>query len=267
MLSIFAIGCLLAIVAVALPASAQNGKIGKFGVNIKERNVNVATTTAAEKRIAAQKDRANKEIDNRVNALNALIDRINKMARISDSNKASLKSTIQTVIANLTNLKAKIAADTDEQTLKTDLQSITKEYRVYMLVVPEMQIMAAADRIKTSADMLATVANKLQARISQLPAGTDTTSLQSSLADMNAKIADAKSQADAAIAKVSALKPDQGDKTVFQSNNQALKDARSKIQAAQKDLVAAQKDAKTIVQKIKDILKENRKATTTPESQ
>ena len=64
---------------------------------------------------------------------------------------------------------------------------------------------------------------------------------------MNAKIADANTQAKAAVSGISGLQPDNGDQTVMQSNTAALKAARVDIQTAQNDLVAARKDAGTIV--------------------
>jgi hypothetical protein len=94
--------------------------------------------------------------------------------------------------------------------------------------------------------MLAQLSDKFSARIAALPSGTSA-SLSATLADYNAKIADAKVQANAAVSEVANLKPDNGDTSIQQSNTAALKDARSKTQAAQQDIVAARKDAETIV--------------------
>ncbi|MDE2041367.1 MAG: hypothetical protein KGI59_03250, partial [Patescibacteria group bacterium] len=55
-------------------------------------------------------------------------------------------------------------------------------------------------------------------------------------------------QAQAAVAEVSPLVPDQGDKTVMASNTSTMKDARAKIKTAVSDLTAARKDALTIIQ-------------------
>jgi hypothetical protein len=63
---------------------------------------------------------------------------------------------------------------------------------------------------------------------------------------MDAKAADAKAQAQGAIDLVANLKPDNGDKTIFQSNQTAFKNARTKIRAATADLHTARKDANSI---------------------
>ena len=200
-------------------------------------------------------DRSDQEINARLASLEALASRIRQMQKLSDSEKASLQSDVQNVIDQLTALKAKIAADTDAATIKTDTQSVAKAYRVYMLVLPKVQILAAVDRINTISTNFIAVITKLQAALGQVPSGSNTASISAALADMTAKVTEAQSQAQAASAEVISLVPDNGDKTIAASNKKALKDARTKIQAAQKDLVAAQKDAKTAAVGIKKLVK------------
>jgi DNA repair exonuclease SbcCD ATPase subunit len=208
------------------------------------------------------KDRATRQIDERITALNKLSTRISSMKKVSDGSKTILNATIQAQIAELNALKTKIASDTDAQSLKTDVQSITKAYRIYALVMPEVNVLASADRVGTLADMMTALASKLQDRISQAQTtGKDVSSLQTALADMNAKIADANAQAQAAISGVSGLTPDQGDQTKLHANLQALKDARNKIKAANKDLKAAQKDANKITRSMRAM---GMKVTSTP---
>jgi hypothetical protein len=199
-------------------------------------------------------NRSGQEIDTRLASLDALAKRIGQMQKLSDSEKTSLQSDVQSVIDQLTALKAKIAADTDTATIKTDTQSITKAYRVYMLVLPKVQILAAVDRINTIAANLTTVAGKLQAELGPVPSN-NVAAITAALTDLSAKVADAKSQAAAASAEVAGLVPDNGEQVVAASNAKMLKDARTKIQVAQKDLVEAQKDAKTAVLGIKKLSK------------
>jgi hypothetical protein len=113
--------------------------------------------------------------------------------------------------------------------------------------------------------LMQTLAGKLQTRISAAQsAGNNVTVAQAALTDMNAKLTDANTQAQAAITEVSGLKPDNGDQTVMQSNTAALKDARTKIQTAQKDLVAARKDAGIIVKSVGGWKTATSTATSTP---
>jgi len=73
------------------------------------------------------------------------------------------------------------------------------------------------------------------------------TSANASLADMNAKVADANTQSQAAVSLVANLQPDQGNQTVMQSNQTALKTARADIKAALADFKTARQDAGSIV--------------------
>jgi hypothetical protein len=204
-----------------------------------------ASTT--QQRIDNMQTRGDNMIDQRISSLNDLSTRIQGLKNVSDTEKASFSATIQSEITTLTDLKATIGSDTSTTTAKTDVASITKAYRVYALILPQMRIVAASDRVGTIVGLMDTLGTKLQTR---LASSTDA-SLQADLSDFNAKVSDANTQAQAASAEVAALKPDNGDKTIMASNTAALKDARSKIQAATKDLQAARKDAQTIIQALK----------------
>ena len=194
------------------------------------------------------RERVNQEIERRTEALNRISNRVELMKKVSDDEKSNVSDIVNFQIENLNNLKAKIEADSDGATLKEDAQSITKSYRIFALVVPQATILAAADRIKIIAEGMVIVGAKLQTRIDTLSqAGEDTSALSALLADYNAKIADAKIQADSAISIASALKPDSGDQTIFEANKKALVDARVKIKAGTDDLKMARKDAGDIL--------------------
>jgi hypothetical protein len=195
--------------------------------------------------------RADQEITRRIDALNALNTRINAMVKLSASDKSSLSATIQSQLTAMTNLQAQVASDTQADatsSLKIDIQSITKSYRIFALIIPQGAIEAAADRVLDIASSMTALAPQLQARITTAQsAGANMNTSVTALADMNAKVADANTQANAAVSEIASLQPDNGDTTIMASNTAALKDARTKIQAGQQDLVAARKDAGTIV--------------------
>ena len=68
------------------------------------------------------------------------------MVKVSANEKTAIANEVQTEISNLTALNTKIQADTDLTTLKTDIQSITEDYRIFMLVIPQGRIEVAADK-------------------------------------------------------------------------------------------------------------------------
>ncbi len=205
------------------------------------------TGSTTQERMQNGQDRGDTMIISRINSLGQLLSRIQGMVKLSDSDKSSFQSSIQTEIATLTNLKARVDSDNSTTSLKDDLQSITKSYRVYMLVEPQAQIAAASDRILNIVGMFGTVVTKIQARLSAGAAASSSVTIQADLADITAKTADATTQANAAVTETASLQPDNGNTTVAASNTAALKDARTKIQAAQKDLQAAQKDVQAII--------------------
>jgi hypothetical protein len=204
-----------------------------------------AHLTAAEQRT---KDRANQEIARRIATLTKLSNRISQMSRLSASEQAVISGSVTDQISALNTLKAKIDADDSTTTLKADVQSIVDSYRIYMLVLPQAALMAAADRVNTIVTDMTELGAKLSDRITAAgQGGADISAAQTAFADYGAKVADAQSQVQAAQAEITGLVPDNGDKTIQQSNTAALKDARGKIQAAQKDLVAARQDITVVL--------------------
>jgi hypothetical protein len=255
------IGGTITILAVGLlaviPALAQTGVDNTAAVNASAASLATSSATTTRgvikgfnqaQRLAALGARGVKEVDVRVTSLNTLITRVQGLRNVSDAEKSSIVTTLQGLIVNLNSLKDQITTtDSSSTTLRDDIQSITENYRIYALAIPQLNIFAAADRITTVLAMLNTVGGKLQTRLAGSSGVPNMTVLQADLTDFAAKISDANTQVQAAVSEVSPLTPDQGDKTKMASNTATLKDARSKIQAAQKDLVAARKDAQTII--------------------
>ncbi len=253
--------------ATALPVFAQTSSAGvnvgvgasvsgTAGAGIQARVGARGTLSAASlsARITNITDHADMEIARRLAVLNALSTRVNAMVNLSASEKSGLSASIQAQITAMTALQGKVGADAAAEStssLATDVRSIVSSYRIFVLVLPQGAIEAASDRILTIVNIMNSLSGKLSARISEAAsAGNNVTASQSALADMNAKIADAGTQAQAANAEVASLTPDNGNTQQMQANTAALKDARTKIGAAQTDLLAAREDAKTIIKAI-----------------
>ena len=239
------IGVVAISLMVALPVMAQGG-LRATGTSPAAKALKVSESRTI--------NRANQEIDRRVQRLNTLNARLQEVKKLSDSEKNTLQNTIQNQIQSLNQLKLKIDGDTSTTTLREDVQSVVKAYRIYALIIPQSASMASADRALTIVDTMNSLAQKIQERITaEISAGKDVSALQSLMSDFNSKVADAKTQAQGAIDKVSGLQPDNGDKTIMDSNTQAMKDARGMIQKAQQDFVAARKDAGQIVKDLKQM--------------
>lgn len=250
---------IITVASLALTVSAQNYgaanasatvRLGKFSSTTRAENVAARQAQAIQRMLTIADD----QITARINSLNNLISRIQSIKNVSDADKASITSTIQSEITTLTSLKAKIDADTSTTTLKTDLQSVTADYRVYALVEPQIRILAAADRVNQIVSLMTVMENKLQTRISSLQSsGVDTSSLASSMSDIASKLADATTQAANAVSSTASLVPDQGNTAVAASNTAALKAARADIKNSNSDLQAVRKDMNNLLFGIRKI--------------
>ena len=160
-----------------------------------------------------KRQRAYEEINRRTEALTKLIDRINAMKHISSEQKSSLVSQVQVEITSLNNLYAKIAADTDITTLTVDKKSIVDSYRVFVVFMPKITIMAHADSIIETAELMKTKNPDSEALV---------------------KITDAINQANSAITKVINVEP-----SGYPGNKAELQSARSMLQVARQDLITA----------------------------
>jgi len=247
-----------------------NVKTNIGGVHVETEMEATASATSSMKGhdglIVRAKSRADEEILRRINALQKLDDRMSGMQRLSGDEMSRLSDSIKAQIQAMTNLQAKITTDADDNAtsaMKIDIKSIADSYRIFMLVMPQAAITAAADRVMSIASAMSDLAAKFQTRIATAQsAGADVSTAVTALADFNAKVADANVQAQAAISEVSTLTPDSGDQAKLQTNLAALKDARAKVVAAQKDLNTARDDAKAII-KVFASAKVNVHATTT----
>jgi len=252
-------GAAAAIIATAaLPALAHTAGLGaavNASASVSAAGIKAGVSAKANATLSARitniVNRANQEMVRRITALSALSARVNSMVRLSATDKSNLATSIQSQITAMGTLHAQIAADAaanNTSSLKTDVQSITSSYRIFVLVIPQGMIEAASDRVLTIVGTMNDLGTKFSTRIqAAATAGNNVTAAQASLTDFNAKVADANTQATAAASEVASLTPDNGNATMQASNTATLKDARSKILAAQQDFVTARADATAII--------------------
>lgn len=227
-----------------------------------------------EKVVTKAKSAGDSAIQKRLDDLNKLSLRVQEMKKISADSKMSITNSINSLILELTNLKAKIDSDTSTTTLKADRDAITKQYRIYALVVPKVNIMAAGDRINTMADLLTTFVSKIEVRLGNASttnplSSTELSTIQTNLADLKTRINTARIDAGVAVSGVLTLVPDNGDKNMMTSNTASLKAAKEKIKSAHTSLLAAHKDATLIVKTLskKDSVPKTASSTTSTRRQ
>jgi hypothetical protein len=242
--TIAAIGSLLA--AISLTAAAVTPAFASAGLGL---SVNASTNTKVS--LGSTQAKADTAINARISALNSLETRVNAMSKVSASDKASLTAAIQTSLQNMTSLEAKINSDTVAVTLQSDFESITKDNRIYMLIIPQGRIEASADREEAIVSLMQTLGGKLQTRITADASDSNASAMQSSYSDFQAKVSDANTQATAAVNLIANLQPDQGNASVMASNNATLKQAIADVKVSASDLKTARADAGTIATDLK----------------
>ncbi len=188
-------------------------------------------------------------IEDRIKHLEAQIERIGKMERLSAEQKATITAELTAQVTALAALKSQIGTETDPAKIKELTKSVTKEYRTYAVTMPKAALTAAADRIMKVVGQMESFGAKLSVRVS-VAGSAEATAL---LGEYTASVADAKVNAQAAVSLVAGLKADGGDAIVAASNTAALKSAKEKIDAAQASLKDARKDIGEILKLVKGL--------------
>src|SRR3989338_2640459 len=184
--------------------------IALTATNSASRSAKTASQSALQQtRLEALRTKAVKEIDRRLEFLNTALNKTTNAKKLAEANKTSLITLIQKDITDMLNLKGKIAADTDIATLRTDVALIVKDYRVYALLRPQVELIAAGDSVLYWADKLNEVALKLNEKIQKgKTEGRNTSGLQTAYNELTAKTAVAKTQAQSIETTELPLKPE-----------------------------------------------------------
>jgi hypothetical protein len=243
----FLTGSALLVNFVAIPAYAQDVP------NTNETiDLSVKTPTNTAQALANVIAKGDQYIDARIGSLNTLMLGVQAMQNVSNIEKTNLTNEIQTNIANLTTLRAKLDADTDLSVAHTDELSIFGPFRIYALVIPRGNIMVTADKINTISNMMTGLVPQFRSIISAAKlAGKDVTSLQKATNDILTQTTDATSQALTAENSVVVLVPDQGNAAMASSTAATLVAARVNIKTAATDIQTARAEVQTVVDGIK----------------
>jgi hypothetical protein len=126
------------------------------------------------------------EINRRFTTLTDLSAKITASKVMTSSDAAALQSEIGSTRSGLTSLKTTIDAETDVTAL---VVKIASDYRVFLLVVPQVNLVNGADSVLFAQTKFAAVNTTLTARIAAATAhGKNTTAAQTNLDAMNAAV-------------------------------------------------------------------------------
>jgi hypothetical protein len=236
-------GSLLLASVGAVMAVAPAGPAGAAGP--AGQGVCRAAATSATKTLSLDTLRAfgDCEINRRLTTLDQLTARVSDSKSLTSSDVSALKNIIVNTRSGLTSLKTKIDAETTPKLLRAEVVKIVTDYRVYLLVLPQVNLVNGADAVLSTQAKFATVNTNLTARIATAKkAGKDVTAAQKALDDMNTQVTAAVALANPEPALLLALTPAQYDGG---SASPVLQTARANLVQARDDLKAALADAQT----------------------
>lgn len=232
-LSAAAVGALIAVGAVALPAQA-------------------ATTSDSTARLAKAQAAVTEGITNRLADLAKMQTALAGYKDVPDAARATLTQLLSSDVSALTALKTKVAGETTEAAVRADGKTMVDDYRVYILVAPKVHLTHALDVEDAALVRLVKVHDALAARLAKNPAA-DTAANKALLADMTASIQAAQSAIAGKDAALLALQPGPDGQALKAS----VKTVSSAAKSARDDIKKAIGDAK----QVRDAVKGSKKAT------
>ena len=200
------------------------------------------STSAPAVDLTAARQRCIADIDLRLAKLGALAAGLTSATAVTPGHRSAQQATLAAAASGLTQLEAKVRADADARTLKTDCESVVAEYRVFALRAPQTSYVIVGDaQAAAVARVQATVPGLADAIAKLAAAGKDIGAAQAALADLQAKLADAAPKAKGLAESVIPFTA-----SAYNANKALLTPAHTTALQVRAALAAARADVKTI---------------------
>ena len=245
------VGGILAIGSVAptFAVGAATPLVPEAGTAAASRQCIAETAAAKDNGVGNLRKLGDCEIDRRFDTITKLQSRVAGAAGLTAGDRDALGSQLTADTNGLTALRAAIDGETDVHVLKADLKKIATDFRIYLLQVPKVADVIAADNELAAVARLGTHAAKLQARIdTDKAAGKDVTEAQTDLNAMTAKVAQVSPLVTGIPAAVLPLTPAQYNAGTAKP---ILVSSRTSIQSGRGLLAGARADAQACVAALK----------------
>lgn len=249
--SIIIASTILILLSGAVPVFAQDLGAQELikEVNREQKRTSISVEKKQDE-LARIKKRADTEIDRRINSLNKLLARIQSDNKLSADEKSNISADINSNIAGLTSLKAKIDADTDAATAKSDAKQIFINFRIFANFEPKTRLLISIDNLQVVANRISSFTPKIQDLINNLKSqGKDVASLQASLDDINKTLITINGQLSIDKATVLGVSVSTTDpKTIFTNVRQDLSKVRSEFAQIRNDIAQMRNAFRIIIQ-------------------
>lgn len=148
--------------------------LGFAGPAFAQTTTTDSTDTAPRIDIVNAKERCVQAIDNRLDTLAKAQSRLDEVDFVTESHVASLESIISRTDSGLRTLKDGIISSEDPREVRELCRTIAPGYRVYLVVVPQVRLTAAADRISSAAEKIAALTTRFDEAVTRAEqAGAD----------------------------------------------------------------------------------------------
>lgn len=235
-ISAVAAGAALALAA-ALPAQADSSSASP--------SPSAAAKGAGKGSLSAAQALVTSRIDGRLDTLQALTTSINSSKYLASANKTTLANQIGSDTSGLTALKSKVAGETTVSGVRADAVAMVDDYRVYLLMAPQVRLSDGLDAEAAAATTLQNAYNKISSLLSQN--GGISSTEQSELSDMQTQINAATSADNGQITTLLGLKPGPDASSLTGS----VKTVAAAAKTARGDLAKARADAKQLRSAVK----------------
>lgn len=182
----------------ASPIFAEGPKDPINDVNRMEKRAQAVVERREQKQqndLTQVKKRVDAEINRRIGGLNKLLQRIQNDQKLSADEKANLSGDVQSDINGLTSLKAKVDADTDITTIRSDAKQVVTNFKVNQIAIPKTRLLITIDNLQSVVTKISGFTPKIQDLINNLKSqGKDVTKLQALLDDVNSRLTSINAQ-------------------------------------------------------------------------
>lgn len=175
------------------PNHSANAQVNSIGKTVAQTQSQATGTATVEQRIVDNlREKAKKQIENRINMLNRLIDKIDKDKKIQNANKTALTLSITEEENTLAALISRINQTTDAATIREIYNEMIVR-KVYAYQIQKFGLLIIIDRLANLEMRLEDLTIRVAPLINKLSSeGKNVTELQKSLDDIISRLTDIK---------------------------------------------------------------------------
>jgi hypothetical protein len=184
------------------------------------------------------------ELADRVTQLNTLIGRVNGAVTLTPADKTTLLGDLnQTELPGIETLQSKVPGDATCLALRQDAHSMVDDYRVYLVMTPQTDLVMANDAAIHAEGVLSNLETTLSGAIQRASTkGTNVAAAQAAFADYETNVTTAQGLTSGQSATVLAQSPPD-----YPASRAVFSRVRSNVTDAARDLRTARDDLNQIV--------------------